>query len=337
MRLATLTALLLSASSSSVFANDNPVISKLDLDKTITVSGLSSGAYMAGQYHQAFAGEVKGVAMLAAGPVYCAQNSLGLALEHCFNKDTSAPDLEAIEQYLNASREAGKLAPLSAQADDKVWIFNGTEDKTVQPKLGAMLHQQYQRWVKPENIVFVGDKAFGHTFPTDRTDLGDCNKSESPYLASCNYDAAGALLNHLLGEVKPKAVTTTGRLVALDQHQLSAAAKTTLAKTGYLYVPERCAAGGPCQLHVSFHGCKQNTANVGDAYTTGTGLNHYADSNSIVVLYPQTQASNINPFNPNACWDWWGYSGADYATSAGPQLQAVHQLVHVLLHKTIND
>ena len=331
MRLVTLAALLLSTPSSFALTNDVSAISKLDLDETITVSGLSSGAYMAGQYHQAFASQVKGVAMLAGGPVYCAQNSLGLALEHCFNKDTSAPDLAVIEQYLTAARETDKLAPLSAQADDKVWILNGTEDKTVQPKLGALLYQQYQRWVKPENIVFVDDKAFAHTFPTDRNDLGNCSQSESPYLASCNYDAAGTLLNHLIGDIKPKAATTTGELVEINQHQLSKAATTTLAKTGYLYIPHRCAAGEPCQLHVSFHGCKQNADNVGDAYTTGTGLNNYADTNNIVILYPQTQASNINPFNPNACWDWWGYTGADYATANGPQLQAVHQLVQALL------
>ena len=61
----------------------------LKLDTNITLSGLSSGAYMAGQYHLAFAENVDGVAMIAAGPVYCAQNSLGLALEHCFNKDST--------------------------------------------------------------------------------------------------------------------------------------------------------------------------------------------------------------------------------------------------------
>ena len=330
MRQITLTLVLLSATYSSQASSilEHP----LNLDKTITVSGLSSGAYMAGQYHQAFATEVKGVAMLAAGPVYCAQNSLGLVLEHCFNKDTSAPDLAAIEQYLLSARSSGKLAPLSAQADDKVWILNGTLDKTVQPKLGAMLYQQYQQWVKPQNITFISDKAFAHTFPTDQTNFGACSLSEAPFLANCQYDAAAELLSHLLGKLKPKTETTTGELIELNQHQLSAQAADTLAKTGYLYVPKSCAAGEPCQLHVSFHGCKQNADNVGNAYTTGTGLNNYADTNNIVVLYPQTQASSINPFNPNACWDWWGYTGADYATNKGPQLQAVHQLVQALLN-----
>ncbi len=324
------TVALLSAISFGLCAS--PAIPKLKLAEQITLSGLSSGAYMAGQYHLAFAEQVNGVAMLAGGPVYCAQNSLGLALEHCFNKDTSTPDFTAISTYLSTQRAAGKLAALDDLQDDKVWIFHGTEDSTVHPKLGNALYSQYQSWTKPDNIALVNDKPFAHTFPTDRTDLGSCAVSEAPYLASCNYDATGNLLRFLLGSLAPKSLTTTGNLLSVNQHQLSAAAKNTLAKTGYLYVPQRCAAGEQCQLHISFHGCKQNAENVADAYVTGTGLNNYADSNNIVVLYPQTTASNINPFNPNACWDWWGYTGADYATKQGAQLQAVHQLVQALLN-----
>ncbi|MBZ9613733.1 extracellular catalytic domain type 2 short-chain-length polyhydroxyalkanoate depolymerase [Rheinheimera maricola] len=302
----------------------------LELQANITLSGLSSGAYMAAQYHLAFAEHVDGVALLAAGPVYCAQNSLGLALEHCFNKVTSAPDMANINQYIKTQQNSGMLASLDALADDKVWIFHGTKDNTVYPGLAVTLHQQYQQWLKPTNIALINYKAFGHTFPTDRTDLGNCEVSAAPFLASCDYDAAGELLRHLLAALHPKSSVPSGTLLAIDQHKLAAAATETLAQTGYLYVPQSCAEGQSCRLHVSFHGCKQNAASIGDAFVTGTGLNNYADTNRLVVLYPQTTASNINPFNPNACWDWWGYTGADYANKAGLQLQAVHQLVQAL-------
>jgi hypothetical protein len=36
------------------------------------------------------------------------------------------------------------------------------------------------------------------------------------------------------------------------------------------------------------------------------------------------------PFNPNGCWDWWGYSGENYATKQGPQMAAVKQLIDAL-------
>jgi hypothetical protein len=34
--------------------------------------------------------------------------------------------------------------------------------------------------------------------------------------------------------------------------------------------------------------------------------------------------------NPNGCWDWWGYSGEDYATKKGAQMQAVKQLIEAV-------
>ncbi|WP_371351332.1 hypothetical protein, partial [Salmonella sp. M265] len=60
---------------------------------------------------------------------------------------------------------------------------------------------------------------------------------------------------------------------------------------------------------------------MGNAYTTGTGLNAYADSNHIIVLYPQTTATSTTPYNPDGCWDWWGYTNSHYAERNGVQIQ----------------
>jgi hypothetical protein len=32
----------------------------------------------------------------------------------------------------------------------------------------------------------------------------------------------------------------------------------------------------------------------------------------MVLLYPQATTSGLIPYNPKGCWDWWGYTGADY-------------------------
>jgi poly(3-hydroxybutyrate) depolymerase len=45
-------------------------------------------------------------------------------------------------------------------------------------------------------------------------------------------------------------------------------------------------------------------------------------------LYPQTKASAANP---NRCWDFWGYSGSNYHTRIGPQMQAVKAMIDRLL------
>jgi hypothetical protein len=31
--------------------------------------------------------------------------------------------------------------------------------------------------------------------------------------------------------------------------------------------------------------------------------------------------------NPNGCFDWWGYSGADYATKSSVQMTTVMNMV----------
>ena len=314
----------------SACAVASQTLPNLKLDSKITLSGLSSGAYMAGQYHLAYAEQVTGVAMLAGGPVYCAQNSLGIALEHCLNKASSAPDITVINTYIQKQRELGALAAESALEDDKVWIFHGSNDQTVSPHLSNILQKQYLQWLPKENIRLVTNLAVAHTFPTDNAALGECNVSAPPFLANCRYDAAGELLQFILGDIQPRTDKAQGQLLAINQHQLSSAAAHSLAEQGYVYVPASCASGTECKLHVSLHGCKQNADAIGATYATSTGLNNYADNNKLVILYPQTRASNINPFNPNACWDWWGYSGADYATRTGVQIQAIAQLVKAL-------
>ena len=71
-----------------------------------------------------------------------------------------------------------------------------------------------------------------------------------------------------------------------------------------------------------FHGCQQNTTLVGDTYVRNTGYNRWADSNHMVVLYPQTSTQAVN-----SCWDWWGYDSANYAKKSGPQMAAVKAMI----------
>jgi hypothetical protein len=36
------------------------------------------------------------------------------------------------------------------------------------------------------------------------------------------------------------------------------------------------------------------------------------------------------PLNPQGCWDWWGYTGEDYANNQGQQIKAVKNIIHAL-------
>lgn len=114
-----------------------------------------------------------------------------------------------------------------------------------------------------------------------------------------------------------------------------------LAERGYVYVPKGCSEHHGCRLHVVFHGCLQNADAVGDAFYRHAGYNEWAEANDIVVVYPQA-APVIRRLigiplkwpNPQGCWDWWGFTGENFATKSGPQISAVDAMIDRLAGNT---
>jgi hypothetical protein len=46
--------------------------------------------------------------------------------------------------------------------------------------------------------------------------------------------------------------------------------------------------------------------------------------------YPQAIASTV-PYNPNGCFDWWGYTTPSYACKLGEQIAGVSRMVSGLV------
>ena len=156
----------------------------------------------------------------------------------------------------------------------------------------------------------VDDKPAGHAMVTEDAGNKDCGVTRDPYINDCDYDAAGELLTHLLGPLKPPA--KAGPLREFDQ--------------GFVYVPKDCEKTR-CHVHVAFHGCRQGASEVGDRFAREAGYNRWAETNRLIVLYPQVKASF---WNPRGCWDWWGYTGSAYATKDGAQIRAVRAMLERL-------
>ena len=324
LSLALIGAALASGSCTSIAADSLPVLN-LDTEH-LTVSGLSSGGFMATQYHIANSDKVIGAAMLASGPYYCATNDIGVALERCVSKVDTPIDVNALNAQAKKWADSGAIAPLEGLKNSNVWLFHGTADARVNSKVSDALFAQYQQWVPETQLTYVNDQPFAHVFPT-LDQGGSCTESASPYVGKCEYDAAGELLNALLGELTPPDESLSGTVVTLDQQAIAGDNASTMGDEAYAYIPADCAAGEACRVHVSFHGCNQYADAVNLAYVEQTGLNRWADDNQIVVLYPQTKKSLLMPMNPQGCWDWWGYTGDQYATKNGPQLKAVDALI----------
>jgi hypothetical protein len=96
------------------------------------------------------------------------------------------------------------------------------------------------------------------------------------------------LLTQIYGPLQPKAKTLSAQPRSFSQAEFSPAA-AGLASTGYVFIPASCqqAAGRNCAVHVVFHACKQGAETVGGDIYAKVGYNAWADTNGIIVLYPQ--------------------------------------------------
>jgi poly(3-hydroxybutyrate) depolymerase len=148
--------------------------------------------------------------------------------------------------------------------------------------------------------------------------------------AAAPYDSEQVWLAHWFGNLNAKNQgTLKGGVISFDQNEFAPggnAAAISMDKTGYAFVPTQCANGQQCGLILALHGCLQNFDEIGWAFIDDAGINEWADTNNIIVLYPQTVAMNAS--NPGGCWDWWGYlNDPDYAQKTGPQMQALSAMV----------
>lgn len=324
----------------------------IDLRET-SVSGISSGGFMAVQFQVAHSSIVKGAGVVAAGPYYCSQGSAITATTACScTLDPShsfcsvSPDSAKVPALVAATREfaANKwIDDPAGVAQQRVLSIAGGKDRTVPAPVVAQLGAYYAALgMPPAQLSAVGLADAGHTMPT--TDYGAaCAITQEPYLNRCNYDAAKAILAWIYGPLKEAAPKhKPGKLIKFNQRAYIPPGSryswaNGLDSTAWLYLPEPCAKGEPCRLHIALHGCRQGQSYLplralpgggtyyGTTFVEHAGYNRWADANHIAVLYPQ--AVSVPFKNPNGCWDWWGYSGEHFADKQGVQIATLRAMV----------
>lgn len=306
---------------------------RLPIDpSSVTVSGISSGGAMATQFHVAHSSLVRGAGLLAASPYRCAGGSVREALGRCMKGEPQIPVEQLLEQTRQLARD-GRIDPVAGLEGDRVWLYRGEADPFVHRRVADALEAYYRAFVAPADLARIELAGASHTFPTADPTAAPCNAAGSPFLGNCGLDGAQALLANAYGELAPGRAAREAGLVKFDQRPYAAEAGSAgLADSGWLYVPEACAAGAmdACRLHVVFHGCQQGGSFVGDAFVRRAGYLEVAEANRIVLLFPQVEKS-LQPLNAFGCWDWWGYEGEDYATRDGRQVRAVRAMIADLL------
>ena len=320
---------LLTSAGSACAKGPDASLPKLKIDPARTaVVGLSSGAYMATQVQLAYPELFPNATMVAGGPYGCAGGKLDVALGSCM-KGVPAPDVAALVASAGKRSAAGEIGALKDLAHARVYLLHGRDDALVAPAVaeaGAHFYEQLRDGTPGLGGMQVhddGQRAFAHNLPVAASG-DDCDKSVTPYLGHCGFDAAGEIFAQMFGQPVQVATTAKGQLRRFDQDALRPdGADAFMADTGYVYLPPACLAGKSCGVVVAFHGCKQNADVVGKAFVEDAGFNRWADVYDVAVLYPQTRAS-FAPLNPQACWDRASCPGEKEPTSlSAPATQPV--------------
>ncbi|MBK8284659.1 MAG: hypothetical protein IPK97_07060 [Ahniella sp.] len=167
---------------------------KLSIDpERVTVSGISSGAYMATQVHVALSSQIHGVATVAGGPYGCASGKLDVALSSCMKADPPI-DVAALTASVKAKADAGQVDPLNELADDPVLILHGANDAIVSPKVSQANVDAYAAMAPEARVEHQSDLPIGHVWPTAAA--GDCSNSGN-HVADCGIDLAQRILQFL--------------------------------------------------------------------------------------------------------------------------------------------
>ena len=305
---------------------------------TTTTTGISAGAAFAVQYQFAFSSTIHAAGIIAGLPYYCAQGEMAYAFE-CMDSPYLI-NLGTLLADVNYLATTGKIDPVSNLAKQRIMLFSGTQDSIVNPLAMKMLASMYQQ-LNATHVTTYFNYSAEHAWITNYYGNA-CDYKGSPYINNCGLDFAGAFLKDAFAGMglawnATRGVYNPGNMRTWDISSFGASSSISLASTAYIYVPAQCAPGGAkagrCHLHINFHGCTQSASNFfldPTKYVAHTGLNEWAESNDVVVFYPQNEANPLLE-NPEGCFDWWGYAGANYPTKEGAQMAVIRAAAQSLV------
>ena len=149
---------------------------KLGADIAATsVSGLSSGAFMAVQIEVAHSKDIKAPASWPEAPYACAETEASRlvpfwpsavlqnaqqALNQCMQTTSGTPDAKKLAKRAEELAKDDKIDPLAGLTDDNVYLFSGNEDQTVtRPVVEAAAAFLKDAGVKETNVTWSRRKA----------------------------------------------------------------------------------------------------------------------------------------------------------------------------------
>ncbi|CAE6809573.1 MULTISPECIES: extracellular catalytic domain type 2 short-chain-length polyhydroxyalkanoate depolymerase [Paraburkholderia] len=311
-----------------------------DLQHT-SVSGLSSGAFMAAQFDVAWSSRLIGAGIVAGGAFDCAGESAFIApavaaVTLCMQPAGAAPTAEGAWQAAQRFAKAGQIDDPANLREQRIYLFSGAKDSVVATRVVDQAKRFYElAHVPAASIEYQRHPDAGHALITNRPEDSPCDANQSPYINNCGFEQSHEMLRWIYARpnapLNAPATQASGELRSFDQREFDPNRGASLADVAYVYVPADCLHAA-CAVHVAFHGCVQNADAVGQRFVRGAGYNEIADTNRLIVLYPQAAKSAVNPLG---CWDFWGYTSPDpdhpnFNTREAPQMAAVMKMIERL-------
>jgi len=237
--------------------------------------------------------------------------------------------------YLRTRAKNGKIDDPSNLRHTPVILFNGRNDNMVYKKVMVETHAQLSEFIDEDKITTNFQTTAGHVWSIDH---GRCRCGQCPYGAfenldccqvnNCAYDLSGDFMRATYGKSVQPRVVASSTLYWINQWEYWTAGRpenSTVMEWMIAYVPKSCEASpSSCKLHVNYHGCVTPTWRGRILWTQSIDLNEYAESNGMVVLYPQAQGSERSG---EGCWNWEAYGDdANFDTREGKQLGMVARI-----------
>lgn len=302
---------------------------------TITISGFSSGGFFAVQFEFIYSSIIRGAAIAAGGPYRCSNGTVK-GVFACMSEPNRTNVTWLNETVYNASRDK-LIDDVRHLASHTVLLFSGRKDTLVHPR--TMLNLQYLYTNLTAKPISVFNISSGHAWVTDKYG-SPCGTQQTPFINNCNYDFGGDFLRRAFAAMNVPFNSKKGQVDMLNMYGFNQTMfgadqqYNSMDSTGWVYIPDRCKEIN-CHLHVHFHGCYQSRYDMVNQYVLDTELNEWAESNNMIILYPQAITNYIS--NPAACFDWWGYTDRNFSYNTGRQPQVVRRMIDSLVKGTFSQ
>lgn len=298
---------------------------------SLTVSGLSSGAFMATQMIVAHSDRLDGAASIAGGIYGCAKGDSTRATGECMK----SPEKIVVAEFSDLAKELAaqnKISSLENLKGKPVYLFHGSQDAVILPTASEKSKLFFEGF--GSRVIYNNSVPANHSLVSPWA-VSECGKASLPWINKCKVgekfvDTVSEMFTAFYGTLKPAVEPVQANLSKIAQVQWKSDddenEENQAPPQATLYIPTACQANRTaCAWHIAFHGCLQNPDLVFNDFFLKTGYAAWAESNNVVVLFPAVRSA---VGNPNGCWDWWGYTNVEYLTRDAAQMTSVFKTLY---------